>query len=1039
MRKATQQGFAKLLAMLIFGLFVLAGCGSDGSDGKDGAPGEPGAPGAPGELGQVWQETSGAVNVSFTVSGATGGSGEFRDGDTMTVVVQAKNAYGYDMDPADLNQLALRINGPRSNVNTTTVPAKLLGGSVSANGSVTVNNVNLLTAATYDAAAKTWTYKTQPISDEGAGTYTVAVQAQGPLDQDGVRRAQDFELQDVQIKTALVDDLTIERFKCAACHLGANNGKFYLHHIDGGDWARDSNPVRNCKNCHNNSAVAGYNVCALAGTEGDLVLRDTDIASRNPCPTGYVQTRRADNIVNRVHGIHMGQDRRGMQLNADGTAPASHPKAWKPRNTANKRGLQNPRNIAYAGSKLWNSTETDADGNAHGLGNFRNFAAVGFPSDVRNCEKCHADTAWKEKPSRLACGTCHDNVNFSFAGARSAFEPRYGKCDDGGAFVTDANGRPQCVNAGATYVGEIAHPGGRQLDDTQCYLCHQDGGMAPIAYVHAKPVPTSGAPRVNNKAGKFTVETTWSGKAGAYYVAGEAPVLTVVIKQGGTPIDHTTVTQANLWTVNAWLSGPRAKKMPVLSSAARADITSRPGPFDFGGGGLLEIELDGGANDAAGVGSTNGVTASVNLAGAMTAAQVAAALNADPVFKSKGVAYTLDADTGVPGDAATLKIRTKPNHGYSGLRVLNGAMAAVLFDNGSDTDAFNDAGKQYDLFTTNAHRSASGTYSEFQLHLRSATNGFADPKLTLTPEGLVYRFDTIDDSVPAGTYTLAMAVNDVDSTGTGTTPITYYTELVQIKTGTEEKLIASNCKSCHDYDKRWHENAPRGDGYPFSTNYCGSCHDYKQQRGGKNAANGLPYSWLSSSWGFGAQPHSKRLHGLHFGNYLLKPAEVHSAYQIGKVIYPVDARNCEKCHATATSAFSTANQYNVMGVQRGVRDANATVLATWANGPFQAGKGGTAAEVEAGTADFEITSGSNVSNPTRIACNGCHDSDAAIAHTTLMTIDPTPANPFSGDESESCATCHGANRDFAVSTGIMNVNTPFQFPYVRRPSWMQQQ
>src|SRR5690606_21129039 len=135
---------------------------------------------------------------------------------------------------------------------------------------------------------------------------------------------------------------------------------------------------------------------------------------------------------------------------------------------------------------------------------------------------------------------------------------------------------------------------------------------------------------------------------------------------------------------------------------------------------------------------------------------------------------------------------------------------------------------------------------------------------------------------------------------------------------------------------------------------------------------------------------------LHFGNYLSKPAEVHTRYQIGKVIYPVDARNCEKCHATAASAFSTANQGNVMGVQRGVRDANATVLAAWANGPFQAGKGGTAAEVEAGTADFEITSGSNVSKPSRIACNGCHDTDAAIAHTTLMTVDPTPANPFSG-------------------------------------------
>jgi len=37
---------------------------------------------------------------------------------------------------------------------------------------------------------------------------------------------------------------------------------------------------------------------------------------------------------------------------------------------------------------------------------------------------------------------------------------------------------------------------------------------------------------------------------------------------------------------------------------------------------------------------------------------------------------------------------------------------------------------------------------------------------------------------------------------------------------------------------------------------------------------------------------------------------------------------------------------------------------------------------------------------------GCHDADAAVAHMRLQTYDPTPTDPWSGDEQESCQTCH---------------------------------
>ena len=45
------------------------------------------------------------------------------------------------------------------------------------------------------------------------------------------------------------------------------------------------------------------------------------------------------------------------------------------------------------------------------------FSSVEFPKDIRNCETCHAggtqSHAFATNPSRAACGSCHDDVNFA--------------------------------------------------------------------------------------------------------------------------------------------------------------------------------------------------------------------------------------------------------------------------------------------------------------------------------------------------------------------------------------------------------------------------------------------------------------------------------------------------------------------------------------------------------------------------------------------------------------------------------------------------
>jgi OmcA/MtrC family decaheme c-type cytochrome len=79
-----------------------------------------------------------------------------------------------------------------------------------------------------------------------------------------------------------------------------------------------------------------------------------------------------------------------------------------------------------------------------------------FPQDVRNCTTCHKGGSqsdnWKNNPSRAACGSCHDDVDFA----------------------TGKN-----------------HDGGVQTDDSKCSTCHPaDTGLEfdlSVAGVHTMP------------------------------------------------------------------------------------------------------------------------------------------------------------------------------------------------------------------------------------------------------------------------------------------------------------------------------------------------------------------------------------------------------------------------------------------------------------------------------------------------------------------------------------------------------------------------
>lgn len=91
---------------------------------------------------------------------------------------------------------------------------------------------------------------------------------------------------------------------------------------------------------------------------------------------------------------------------------------------------------------------------------------ITFPQDIRNCAKCHTGPDgdnWKTKPSRKACGSCHDNISW-------------------------LNPVP---------AGFIGHFGGDYADDAQCSVCHTPTAIADKHVPVAPPATTTFSGNVN--------------------------------------------------------------------------------------------------------------------------------------------------------------------------------------------------------------------------------------------------------------------------------------------------------------------------------------------------------------------------------------------------------------------------------------------------------------------------------------------------------------------------------------------------------------
>lgn len=137
-----------------------------------------------------------------------------------------------------------------------------------------------------------------------------------------------------------------------------------------------------------------------------------------------------------------------------------------------------------------------------------NYAGMGteitefmFPQDVRNCAKCHNTVAkadnWKNKPSRRACGACHDGIDF----------------------VSGQGHGPSNL---------------AQANDNQCTMCHDATFIATKHLAVALPDPNSTyAGGTNNNTNASYIGNILNPPAGARVFKYDLASVTTVAASGG--------------------------------------------------------------------------------------------------------------------------------------------------------------------------------------------------------------------------------------------------------------------------------------------------------------------------------------------------------------------------------------------------------------------------------------------------------------------------------------------------------------------------
>ncbi len=263
------------------------------------------------------------------------------------------------------------------------------------------------------------------------------------------------------------------------------------------------------------------------------------------------------------------------------------------------------------------------------------FNEIRFPQEKTDCIKCHDNTKaaqadnWKNVPNRLACGACHDGIDWA-----------------AGTGVTLADRDADVAAAKAVGTTASGHGGGKQTDDSGCAGCHK---AADIPVSHAATTTTTHNQTLVSGVSSFSYE--FASSNAVTLNSSKQPVFKFRILKDGAPVTLASFTSgttmlANFDLVNVTL---------YIMYAVPQDQTTTPAEFNVRASvTLLNLGKGAGGNKLTGPDTSGFYTAT--LAQPSSGAAISIPANASMVT---GVIYGRIIQSTVAGSTST-NVTVKP-------------------------------------------------------------------------------------------------------------------------------------------------------------------------------------------------------------------------------------------------------------------------------------------------------------------------------------------------------------------------------------------
>ncbi len=954
--------------------------GANGANGSAGAPGTQGPSGPSGGAGEVGPTgapgstsagTCGGFSVQLSVSSPRNGA-YFVAGERPVLTLSFTDSCG-PIPVSALGTANLYLYGPRLGSLTKTDCGLLNcidARTAPDGGALHQHHYIALAAPAYADPTQqnlapqpdgSLTYTLGAVSGEIPGTYTAGVWA---TTADGV--SQVFQRADVPIGAPGAETIVTD------------GGNTLYDSWDGGTEEFASGPEENptCYACHYGPMSGkSYEAHIIPGFSplGNYALDLTPIANCKSCHNmdGYSPNP----IVRKVHGAH-----RGMHMANPGIA---HPDWGYP---------------------------TGADPT---LAEFTDVLFPSMPSAEKDCTACHADDRWKQNPSRLACGSCHDNVFFAagslpdggVAAAGSLTPPRVAGVPASGPCAQDSDcaglvvfGQPTKCNAQTGGCELRRHGGGAQSSDLWCTVCHApDDGLAPISAAHEIYSRTQ-AP------GLQLTDVTLTGASGldasgqkTVFMAGDVMSLTFALSTAAGPVTDLLTNPAYYTLVN--ISGP----------------TDDPQELFCGSGTMT---------------ASSGTLAADAIPGVYTYTfDMMMALPSAPITPDNQMSIL--RPTNPPGTYGVLLYVSELL--TSGQGPTGNSIVGVPFTDVGTTQQYFQFGATGPIRPRQVITNAACESCHVQLQVHSHEGG-ADMNARRDPESCweCHVAGAVDHTV-GNPGNGCSAHGDADCGGHAAGWEACFTAFP----GTPAPAggAGATCYVTVDptpgppvfFTKAAGTKGPPCTAATAATDCAGlsagweGCFESYSEAGGVacTGSSNRCACYLTANPASG-QPVDFRvlIHDIHFArlragfaeeNNLVEPGKLtvlggtdNHLFDFSKGLFPQDIRNCTKCHADSGAACSASAP---CGIGQSCQ-AGACVNTSW-------------------------------QNPSAVVCTSCHDSAAAFAH----AAENTWTDPSTGLPVEACTVCHGPNPDVTVPSypdvtvpAVHQIANPYVPPYPREPT-----